>query len=150
MNAGSWLPALRRYIATSLAGHALWEVVQLPLFTLWHEGTTRQIAVATLHCLGGDLVIATSALVGALILLGRPDWPLSSSRQVAVGVLAIGIAYTAWSEFNNAIIKRTWAYTDAMPLIPGLEIGITPVLQWIVIPAVALWATYSTPLHSPK
>lgn len=149
MHEDSWLPALRRYLAASLAGHAIWEALQLPLFTIWHDGTVRQIAFATLHCLAGDLVIASSALVAALLLLGRPGWPRYRRFHVAAAVLAFGITYTAWSEFNNAIIKRTWTYTDAMPLVPGLRIGLAPVLQWVLVPMLALIAA-SRSLRKPS
>lgn len=135
-----WLAAIRRYLSASLLGHAAWEAIQLPLFTLWHEATPQQIAIATLHCLAGDLVIATSALVAALALFGRAEWPQARTIPVGLAGLAFGVAYTAWSEFNNAIIRRTWTYTDAMPLVPGLEIGLTPMLQWILVPTAALLA----------
>jgi hypothetical protein len=140
MDHAPWLSALRRYLIASVAGHAAWEVLQLPLFTLWREGTPRQIAFATLHCLAGDLVIATSVLVAMLAFVGKPAWPRVSTVPVALGVLLMGTTYTAWSEFNNAIIKQTWSYTDAMPLVPMLKVGVTPILQWLLVPALALWA----------
>ena len=149
MNKPHWLAAVRRYLLASLAGHAVWEVVQLPLFTLWHEATPRQIAFATLHCLGGDLAIGTSALIAALVLTGRPDWPEAGARAVAGWAWTFGLAYTAWSEYSNAIVRRTWTYTDAMPLIPGLGIGLTPVLQWVLVPALALFVA-SGPFVKPQ
>lgn len=145
-----WLSAIRRYLLTSLLGHAAWEVLQLPLFTLWHEEPPRQIALATLHCLGGDLAIATSVLIGALVLAGRPGWPGEGARMVAGWAWAFGLAYTAWSEYSNAIVRRTWVYTDDMPLIPGLGIGVTPMLQWVVIPALALFAASRSSVHRPR
>lgn len=135
-----WLSSIRRYLLTSLLGHAVWEVLQLPLFTLWYEAPAKQIAFATLHCLGGDLAIATSVLIGAIVLSGRPGWPGESAKEVSVWALAFGMAYTAWSEYSNGILRRTWTYADAMPLIPGLEIGLTPMLQWVAVPALALLA----------
>lgn len=137
----NWLSAIRRYLLTSLLGHAVWEVLQLPLFTLWLEAPTKQIAFATLHCLGGDLVIATSALIGALVIFGRPGWPQVHALPVALTVLCICISYTAWSEYNNALIKRVWTYTDVMPLLPVIKVGVTPMLQWLVVPILALLAS---------
>ena len=32
-----------------------------------------------------------------------------------------------------------WSYTAQMPLIPGLEIGVTPVLQMLVLPPLIFW-----------
>ncbi len=138
MTDGVWQHALRRYMVASLLGHAIWEVAQLPLYTLWHEATARQVAVATLHCLGGDLAIASTVLVAALVLAGHQNWPGRYAGRVAALVLLLGIAYTGWSEYSNAIVKRTWSYTPAMPLVPWLGIGITPLLQWLIVPSFAL------------
>ena len=140
MTDAAWLPAVRRYIAVSLFGHAIWEVVQLPLFTLWQEAPPETVAFAVLHCLGGDLAIASTALVAALVLAGRQNWPTGGARNVALLVLIFGGAYTGWSEYSNAIVRQTWTYTNAMPLIPWLGIGVTPLLQWLIIPALALRA----------
>lgn len=135
-----WLPAVRRYMAASLLGHAIWEVVQLPLFTLWHEAPPATVAFAVLHCLGGDFAIASTALVAALVLAGPQNWPSGGARNVALLVLFFGGVYTGWSEYSNAIVRQTWTYTSAMPLVPWLGIGVTPLLQWIFVPMVALAA----------
>lgn len=136
----AWLSAVRRYMAVSLLGHAVWEVVQLPLFTLWQEAPPWTVAFAALHCLGGDLAIASTVLVAALALAGRHDWPGGGAGTVAALVLTFGGAYTGWSEYSNAILRQTWTYTSAMPLVPWLGIGITPLLQWLIIPVLALRA----------
>ena len=148
MSDNSWVTSVRLYLLVSLLGHAVWEVVQLPLFTLWHEAPPQQIAFATLHCIGGDLAIAASVLIAGLALAGRAGWPREGARPVGACVLAFGVAYTAWSEYSNTVIRRTWTYTDAMPLVPWTEIGVTPIMQWIIVPMLAL-ATASWRVKGP-
>ena len=41
-------------------------------------------------------------------------------------------AFTAWSEWYNVYRAGNWAYAAGMPLILG--IGVSPLLQWIVLP----------------
>ena len=41
-----------------MAGHLLWEIGHVPLYTIWTEGSWGEIAFAVLHCTGGDLLIA--------------------------------------------------------------------------------------------
>lgn len=65
--AGSAAPAAR-YLAAMLALNLVWEVAQLPLYTLWVEGTPGEIAFAVLHCTGGDALIAAAALAVAILL----------------------------------------------------------------------------------
>jgi hypothetical protein len=50
-----------------------------------------------------------------------------------------GIGYTVFSEWLNVVIRAAWAYSEWMPVIPlfGHKIGLSPLLQWIVVPAVA-------------
>jgi hypothetical protein len=38
----AWLQALRAYLASSLSLHLVWEVAQLPLYTIWTTGTFRK------------------------------------------------------------------------------------------------------------
>lgn len=135
----AWLGVWRRYLAWSAALHLVWEVVQLPLYTLWGTGTWREIGFAILHCTAGDVMIATLALMAALVLVGTADWPRDTSMRVTLVALTIGIGYTAYSEWLNTAVRQSWAYAPAMPRVPPLGTGLTPLLQWVVVPLLALW-----------
>lgn len=138
-NQDYWLLAIRRYFAVIAGGNLVWEFAQFPLYTLWWEGTPGEILFAALHCTGGDILIAGTALLGSILLLGTQNWP--NERYIAVAALTIstGVAYTIFSEWLNIEIRRSWAYTDTMPTIPLIEAGLAPLAQWIVIPALAFW-----------
>ena len=51
--------------------------------------------------------------------------------------ILLGAAYTVFSEWLNINIRRSWSYTDAMPVLPLLGTGLTPLLQWVVVPGLA-------------
>jgi hypothetical protein len=38
----------------------------------------------------------------------------------------------------NVDVRQTWAYTDLMPKVPPLGTGLAPLLQWLLLPSVAL------------
>lgn len=136
-----WLDTLRRYFGAILVGNLVWEVAQLPLYTIWKTGTVRDLAVAVIHCTAGDLAIAASALLVVLILVGDETWPLGRFRVVSVGTVAISIAYTIYSERTNVLVLRNWAYGELMPVLPWLDVGLSPLLQWFLVPAAAFaWA----------
>jgi hypothetical protein len=63
-------------------------------------------------------------------------------RPVGMLAIAFGLAYTGFSEWLNVYARRSWAYSDLMPVIPfaGYRIGLSPILQWILVPGFALWA----------
>ena len=46
----SWLSAIRRYLIATLIGHVVWEIVQLPLYTLWRTGSARDIVAYSAIC----------------------------------------------------------------------------------------------------
>ena len=135
----SWLRTLRRYMAFVAGANLVWEFAHMPLYTLWETGTRGEIIFAALHCTGGDVLIALSALMLALFLVGAPAWPMTSGRRVVALTLAFGLAYTLFSEWLNIEVREAWAYRDLMPVIPLIDAGLSPVLQWIAVPLAAFW-----------
>ena len=128
------------YIGIAAIGHFLWEAAQLPLYTLWSAGTPHEIAVALFHCTGGDILITTAILAAAAALARPLHWPLFGWRM-ALTAIVLGAAYTIFSEWLNVHIRRSWSYTAAMPVVPGLGIGLAPLLQWLVVPSLAFAMT---------
>jgi hypothetical protein len=116
----------------------------MPLYTLWSTGTPVEIIFAAVHCSGGDILIAMSALILLLLVFGA-GWPLerSAADRVVVLTMVLGIGYTVFSEWLNIVVRKAWAYSDLMPVIPVLDVGLSPLLQWIVIPGLAfVWALH--------
>lgn len=126
-----------RYLAVMAAGNLAWEVGHVRLYTIWLDGTAGQIAFAVLHCTLGDVLIAAVTLGLALALLGR-GWRAGNASAVAALTVFLALVYTVFSEWLNISVRGTWAYRDIMPTLPPFETGLTPVLQWIVLPPVAL------------
>ena len=129
-----------------------WEIAQVRLYTIWAAGDGMSVAWALLHCSLGDVVIALAMFALAGIALWRADWPVS--RPWAGGVIVVigAMAFTTWSEWYNVYRAGNWGYTASMPMIFG--IGLSPLLQWLILPPVMVVA-YRTlvPLlfgqHSP-
>jgi hypothetical protein len=124
-------------IGLAAIGHFLWEAAQLPLYTLWRTGTPREIAFALIHCSGGDILITTVTLAAAAALAWAFRWPPFGWRMVLTAIV-LGAAYTMFSEWLNVEIRRSWSYAAAMPVLPFLGTGLTPLLQWLIVPALAL------------
>ncbi len=125
-------------MGASVVGNLVWETAHVPLYTLWTEGSPSQIAFAVLHCTGGDILIALSCLMGALVLVGNSRWPAERFLPVAGFAMVSGLLYTVFSEWLNVELRQSWAYAPSMPTLPPLGTGLTPVLQWVVVPSVAL------------
>tara|TARA_R110002167_G_scaffold192362_1_gene394845 strand:- start:237 stop:725 length:489 start_codon:yes stop_codon:yes gene_type:complete len=145
-NLNCWFSLLRRYLIFSAAANLLWETFHLPLYTVWQDGTINEIFIAAVHCTMADLVIALCCLIIAILFLGNRQWPVLTFTPVLYATLALGVAYTTYSEWNNVYVLQTWAYSELMPIVPIIEIGFSPIAQWIFIPLFGLiWARRGLP-----
>jgi hypothetical protein len=121
--------------------NAVWEAAQMPLYTLWQYGSWYDIIFALVHCTIGDLLIGiTIAAVSAAVLFLLTKSPPKLASGTFLGLcLLLGIGYTMFSEWLNVEVRATWAYTDQMPALPPLGTGLTPLLQWLIVPTLT-WA----------
>jgi hypothetical protein len=55
--------------------------------------------------------------------------------------IVLGAGYTIFSEWLNVAVRRSWSYTAAMPVVPFLGTGLTPLLQWLIVLSMALAVT---------
>lgn len=128
------------YVGVAAIAHLSWETLQLPLYTIWKNGTLGEIAFAVIHCTVGDLMIAASTLIAAIVVGRSRSWPRGDWKRVTVLTIVFGLSYTAYSEWFNVYVRHAWAYSSAMPMvrIGGIELGLSPLLQWLIVPIVTL------------
>jgi hypothetical protein len=134
-----WLPMLRAYLFWTIVAHLGWEILQLPLYTIWKQESPAYIAFAVLHCTAGDILIAGSTLAISLVLVGSGAWPVERFWPVVSLATATGVGVTIYSEWLNTSVRLAWAYTEWMPVVPVLGTGLTPLAQWLVLPPLGLW-----------
>lgn len=137
-NSEAWSFILYRYLPRLTLCSLVWEIVQLPFYTLWAESRPGNIVYAVAHCSVGDAMIGTTALFLALTMSGageRANWPRT---RIVILMIFSAVAYTVFSERIN-LAQGNWAYSIWMPVLPWLKVGLTPLLQWILVPLVAWW-----------
>lgn len=130
---------LLRWALFAFTLNGFWEVAQLPLYTLWQDTDRQRVVSYALHCVAGDVLIATTLFLMAAAIFRDGAWPDHRPWRGGLSVVAGGLIYTGFSEWYNVYQARTWAYADSMPLIFG--IGVAPLLQWVVVPSlmILLW-----------
>ena len=140
------------YLGVITTGNLAWETLHLPLYTLWRTGTPGEKVFAVVHCTGGDILIALASLILALVLVGDRRWPVIHYWRIVVIAIALGLAYTIFSEWLNVAARRTWTYSDHMPVLPlfSFNLGLSPLLQWIIVPGLGFGITRSTTERSPR
>lgn len=104
-------------------------------------------AFGVLHCTVGDLLVAGGTLTLSVLVLGR-GWPKQGHLRVVAGATVSGIVYTVVSEWVHTRMVRDWAYDLAIPLVPPFDTGLTPLLQWLLIPPLIYWLALRWPTRT--
>lgn len=116
----------------------LWEVAQFPLYTVWHQNDWGYILYGLAHCTLGDLLILLSIYELVALLNRNRRWVESNILFNGLLFTLAGLGYTIYSEITNVRIKGTWGYTELMPIVPVVEIGGMPFMQWVLVPPILL------------
>ncbi len=135
MRAGAWLTTAIRWTALALVLNLAWEAIHVRLYTLWDDSDRVRVWSSVLHCSLGDGLIALTGFIVTAALLRQPAWPNSWPRAGSAIVVVMTMAFTLYSEWRNVYGLGAWAYSPAMPQVAG--IGLTSLLQWLIIPPAA-------------
>jgi hypothetical protein len=111
--------------------NAAWEFLQSPLYAD-HGREFGYLYRTRLHCAGGDALILLFAFGVTSLIFRSRQWLRDGRPGPAALFVALGFAYTAWSEWFNTQVTLSWQYAESMPRVFG--IGLTPLAQWLVIP----------------
>jgi len=108
--------AVLLYLGVATALHLIWEMAQLPLYTIWRTGTRFEILFAIIHCTAGDLLITACALTLAALIARIERWPFFGKRMMLT-VILLGLCYTVFSEWLNTQVRQSWSLHrgDAAP-----------------------------------
>ncbi|MEQ7154196.1 hypothetical protein [Brevundimonas aurifodinae] len=116
-----------------------WEFLQTPLYVGMAEAphwvATKVCAFATL----GDAVIMVVAYWLAAVAARSRYWFLKPRQWPTTVFILAGIAITIVLELLATGPLDRWQYAAAMPVVPFLSVGLTPLLQWLVLPPICLW-----------
>lgn len=129
------------FFGVSFILHLAWEVAQMPLYvspnrSFWEDFRMCLYATAT-----GDMLFMLTLYLTIAVIHQDFWWPMHRVIYahpgtwvvpVLVGVL-LAVSFELWAIHA----ARRWEY-DSMPMIPVLHVGLTPVLQMILIPLATL------------
>jgi hypothetical protein len=140
--------ALRAFVA-AVPVHFVWEMAQMGLFLGIPTGFWESAPHCALGSLGDGvltlLILGSGALAfGTVAWMRRPGW---RPWLTVVGLSLIVAVVTDWVLVRGV---RRWAYDVDMPIIPGLRVGLTPVLQMVLLtPPILWWASRGAERSTP-
>lgn len=118
-----------------------WEILQAPLFVGMAEMPHAQVTMACLQATFGDAVIMLFAYGVVSVVVRSRSWILAPKGWQLSLFVAIGVSITAGIEWlaTRGYWMASWNYLPTMPRVPGTDIGLVPLLQWIVLPLLTVW-----------
>lgn len=123
-------------ILWGFALNLIWEFAQSPLYADQANGW-QYLVWTRLHCTLGDVLILLGAFWATAAIYRSWRWPVTGGTGAVAVFLGAGLVYTAWSEWFNTTVREAWTYSSAMPRVLGM--GLSPLLQWLVLPALLVF-----------
>ena len=117
----------------------IWELVQMPLYkdALYD---VQHIAFCALASIADALMVLLLYLAVALIFR-NPLWIRYLKWQQIGIVILIGGIGAVLAEMRHLSLG-SWAYADSMPIIPIVSVGISPFLQFMVLPLLIYFLSF--------
>jgi len=114
-----------------------WEVVQTYFYTL-KDSPFSKMLYGWFHCTLGDVILTIGSFWLVSAASRNRKWLLKLNRLNFIGFIMVGVVYAVLSEWANVHMFKSWGYNQSMPIIPWVQMGLTPFLQWIVIPPIVI------------
>lgn len=113
--------------------NSIWELVHSPLYR-WHQYDFQHVSICILASLADTVMVLM--LIFLFGLAFKNVFWVNHLTGVRIIVLALvgAIGATAGEMWHTS--KGDWAYADYMPLIPWLGVGVSPVLQFTILPLI--------------
>lgn len=80
----------------------------------------------------GLITVALYLLVGMLVK--NAGWGKRFNRQRFMFLIVLGFLWAIGVEYHATEVAHRWAYAKSMPIIPIINIGVSPVLQMMIVP----------------
>ena len=118
--------------------HVVWENTQASLF----QGYVSFASHFPMCLVGtvGDVAITLFAYFIVALLKNDINWISALNKKDFVILAVVGFFIAVGIEWRALLFGR-WAYADAMPVIPYLKVGLTPILQMTFLLPLSMYLT---------
>ena len=121
--------------------HFVWEFVQAPTYAGMVEMNHWDGIKLCMSATFGDAGFAMTAFVVTSISARTRHWYRSPAAAQYMLYIGIGIGLTVGFEYYYTQVSLRWTYSNLMPLVPPFGTGLSPLLQWLIVPLATLWLT---------
>lgn len=114
--------------------HFVWEMQQMPFYEHPPDWTLWQMTQVYTCATFGDVGITLISFWTVALAARSRRWIIEPRTLQVVGFTAVGVAATIVLEYLATQVQHRWQYAEAMMTLPVLGTGLSPFLQWVVIP----------------
>lgn len=116
-----------------------WELIQMPLY----ERSSFSMDHVVFCALGSvaDAIMVLLLYFGLAFIFNNPLWIEHLKWQRIVLAILIGGTGAILGEIRHLSLG-SWAYADSMPIIPVVNVGISPVLQFMTLPFLSYFFSF--------
>jgi hypothetical protein len=130
----------------SVGVNYVWEMAQMPLYQDMPFDTLRSWLLCFRASLGDGVIILAIWTIGFLVFRERywftpGQGPSKAARGARFALLLAAGGIIAVAIEVHALGSDRWAYSSLMPLVPYLEVGLSPFIQLLILPFLSMiWA----------
>ena len=116
-----------------------WELIQIPLYKnpVYDINHIAFCALASV----ADVLMVLLLYFGFSFIFKDPFWMQDLKLKRFLLLVVIGGAGAVLFEMRH-LSSGSWEYNDSMPLIPVVNVGISPVLQFMILPLLIFSLSY--------
>lgn len=115
--------------------HFVWETSHVGLYTGYEHITRLPI---TLYATLGDVAYVLIAVFAVALFKRSLAWLDAPSQKDIIFLGTVGLLIALFVEYKGLMLGR-WVYTEAMPIIPLLNVGLSPLLQMTMLVPLSVW-----------
>lgn len=116
-----------------------WEFLQVPLYVSMPTLPHWQAVQVCMQAALGDVLIALTGYWAVAAWRRRRSWLRDYGAKEILGFVLVGVGLTVALEWYATLASQRWEYAPLMPTVPLLGTGISPLLQWLILPPLILW-----------
>lgn len=125
-----------------------WELAQAPLYV-----GMDSLRTTLPHCfvasIGDGFLVLLIAITGGLVF-GDCRWSEHPGARGYVLMATAGLLIGVGVEWAAVHVAERWSYSASMPRLPGIDVGVLPVAQMLVLPPVIFWTAKLISEHRPQ
>lgn len=117
----------------------VWEVIQIPLYK-GASFSVQHIAICALASVADATMVLLIYFCFGFIYK-KPLWVQNLTLPRILILMLVGATGAVLAEMRH-ISSGNWAYSKSMPVIPVVDVGWSPVLQFMLLPVITYFITF--------